>query len=191
MLEQKSPVTFFIKNQLNGKTKLVHAENLQLALPEHVWDIPRNDYERLENGKQVSEPETRQPPRVSKLSFDPADLGKSSQKTTAHDLVVPMDPPGYPNRWDTQQQGFQGTSTPRKRRLDTFEDEENTDVEMEENKRAHKRKESVLPPDEVGKTKKMRYVQVTEAMEPLVLKVCEKLSTPAVLMLRWIGLLDE
>ena len=44
---------------------------------------------------------------------------------------------------------------------------------MQEDKRACKRKESILPPDEVGKTKKMCYVQVTEAMEPLVL------STPA------------
>ena len=103
-----------------------------------------------------------------------------------------MDKQGYPNRWDTQKQGSQGTSIPRKRRrLDTSEDEENTDVEMEEDKRAHKRKESVLPPDEVGKTKKMHYVQVTEAMEPLAIRVCEKPSTPAVLVFRWIGSLED
>ena len=62
---------------------------------------------------------------------------------------------------------------------------------MQEDKRACKRKESILPPDEVGKTKKMCYVQVTEAMEPQVTRACEILSTPAVLMLKWIGLLDE
>ena len=191
VLEQKSPVTFVIKNQLNGKTKLVHAENLQLALPEHIWDIPRTDYERLESGKQESQPERRQPPRVSKLLFDP-NLGNGSQMTTCHDTLVPNSPLGYPKRGETQYQSSQSTSIPRKRRrLDTSEEEVDTDVEMEEQTRARKRKESVLPLDEVGKTKKMRYVHVTEAIEPLVMKVCEKLSTPAVLMLRWIGLLQD
>ena len=41
-VEQMSPVNYFIRNYVTGCSKVVHAENLQHATPDHVWDIPRD-----------------------------------------------------------------------------------------------------------------------------------------------------
>ena len=47
IVEQLSPVNFRIRHQLTGKAKVVHAENLQLAFPEEVWDVERTLYQEV------------------------------------------------------------------------------------------------------------------------------------------------
>ena len=74
VVEQLSPVTYRIKNQLTGKAKVVHAENLHFALPEHTWDAPREEYERHDEEFFDAEdsveapPLRRQPLRAAKLA---------------------------------------------------------------------------------------------------------------------------
>lgn len=70
VVEQLSPVNYRIRNQLNGKSKVVHAENLHPANPEHTWDAPREDYERHEDEEFPEEtpPLRRQPMRAARLA---------------------------------------------------------------------------------------------------------------------------
>ena len=82
IVEQKSPVTYLIKDQLSGKAKVVHAENLHLASLEQVWDSPRDKYERLDMDSSRPEAPTRiQPPRRAKLSYGTYDLDHDVQIT--------------------------------------------------------------------------------------------------------------
>ena len=45
IVEQLSPVNFRIRQQVTGKSKVVHAENLQPAFPEMAWDAERTNYQ--------------------------------------------------------------------------------------------------------------------------------------------------
>ena len=47
IVEQLSPVNFRIRHQVTGKSKVVHAENLQPAFPEKVWDAERTLYQEV------------------------------------------------------------------------------------------------------------------------------------------------
>ena len=47
VVEQVSLVNYRICHQLTGKAKVVHAENLQPAFPEEVWDAERTLYQEV------------------------------------------------------------------------------------------------------------------------------------------------
>ena len=72
VVEKLSPVLYKIRDQISGKTKIVHAENLQPAHVEEHWDKERNVLENLEpERKTVKEqkvPARIQPPRAAKLA---------------------------------------------------------------------------------------------------------------------------
>ena len=72
VISQTSPVNYRIRNQLTGKERLVHAENLRLAHPEHIWDVPRDQPEYIDKGfdqlDQQQAPTRVQPVRRTKIS---------------------------------------------------------------------------------------------------------------------------
>ena len=49
IIEQKSPVSFIIKNQLNGTTTKVHAQHLKPATVEK-WNIPSDNDQPIRDG---------------------------------------------------------------------------------------------------------------------------------------------
>ena len=58
IIEQRSPVSFIIKNQLNGSTTKVHAQHLKPAFVE-TWDLPKsNDTRKLRKSTFVVPPES-------------------------------------------------------------------------------------------------------------------------------------
>ena len=72
VVEKLSPVLYKIRDQISGKTKIVHAENLQPAHVEEQWDKERNVLDNLEpERKTVKEqkvPSRIHPPRAAKLA---------------------------------------------------------------------------------------------------------------------------
>lgn len=57
VIEKKGPVTYIIKNQLDGSTSKVHAEMLRLANIED-WNVSKNTGQRLRDAAYVVPPET-------------------------------------------------------------------------------------------------------------------------------------
>ncbi|CAC5412411.1 unnamed protein product [Mytilus coruscus] len=58
IIEQRSPVSFIVKNQLTGSTTKVHAQHLKPA-PVETWDVPKsNEIKKLRKSRFVVPPES-------------------------------------------------------------------------------------------------------------------------------------
>ena len=101
IVEQTSPVNFRIKDQMTGKHKLVHAENIKLAHPEQIWDAPREtpehvdrDFEDLERRAPTRVQPMRQAKTTGLLFFRPID--KDPEPPRKRKRVSKIDTPSAP-----------------------------------------------------------------------------------------------
>ena len=91
IVEQVTPVNYKIRHQPSGKTKVVHAENLQPAHPEAVWDKERTDYKEIGHKYRaittsgLNEPTRVQPIRQARLEVP--DSGGMARNNEDEDLI--------------------------------------------------------------------------------------------------------
>ena len=93
IIKALSKVTFVIKNQLSGGTKVVNAHNLRLADPQTRWenysDEPTHINSKYENKQKSSIPVRVQPPRRSKFSVAFDDDSFPMRRTESESETVP------------------------------------------------------------------------------------------------------
>ena len=93
IVEKLTPVSFKIRHQPSGKTKIVHAEHLRAANPTAAWDKIRTEYRAIgQKYRPIPEESTRtQPLRQSRLEM-PQALGAPPAPTCVRLEQTPQDP---------------------------------------------------------------------------------------------------
>ncbi|CAC5398014.1 unnamed protein product [Mytilus coruscus] len=84
IIEQRSPVSFIVKNQLTGSTTKVHAQHLKPA-PVETWDIPKsNENKKLRKSRFVVPPESSE----SEMEVDPQENETVENRTSFRNRLI-------------------------------------------------------------------------------------------------------
>ena len=88
ILDQTTPVSFIIKNQLNGKTNRAHANSLRLA--KTTWEIPKNDDKMRKTTLAESMPENSHSSSQDDISSDETIIYDPGNYTPLSKINVPQ-----------------------------------------------------------------------------------------------------